>query len=122
MKLKYSAGGRKPLAQSRVIRALRHLNCTDQPGTVGAILRQEPGLTRSSCTTAIAALINDCGLLVRVLPGSVGIRACTLATHAHRAGVNLSDADLRYFTRMENTALIMLSEHEQTKAVITYGA
>ncbi|MCW6054498.1 hypothetical protein [Pseudomonas fragariae (ex Marin et al. 2024)] len=122
MKLKYSAGGRKPLAQARVIRALRHLNCTNQPGTVGAILRLEPTLNRSSCTTAVAALVKDCGLIVHVLPGSAGIRSCTLATHAHRAGASLSETDLRYFTRMENTALLMLSEHEKAKAVLTHGA
>lgn len=119
MKLKYSAGGRKPLAQARVIRALRHLNCTNQPGTVGAILRLEPTLNRSSCTTAVAALVNDCGLIVRVLPGSAGIRACTLATHAHRAGVVLSADDSRFYTRLENTALLMLAEHEQSKTVLS---
>lgn len=122
MKLKYSAGGRKPLAQARVIRALRHLNSMNEPGTVGAILRLEPTLTRSSCTTAVASLVKDCGLIVRVLPGSAGIRTCRLATYAHRVGVTLSDTDLRYYTRMENTALLMLSEHEQSKAVLSHGA
>jgi hypothetical protein len=56
------------------------------------------------------------------LDGAPSINTYTLATYAHRVGVNLSDTDLRYYTKMENTALLMLSEHEQTKAVLTNGA
>jgi hypothetical protein len=122
MKANYLAGGRKPIGQAMIIRALRALNARQEPATAGAIRRQEPSLSRSTLMAGLASLVRTAGLIPNPLDGAPSINTYTLATYAHRVGVNLSDTDLRYYTKMENTALLMLSEHEQTKAVLTNGA
>ncbi|MDG6382355.1 hypothetical protein QCD83_26525 [Pseudomonas savastanoi pv. phaseolicola] len=122
MKANYLAGGRKPVGQAMIIRALRVLNARQEPATAGAIRRQEPSLSRSTLMAGLASLVRTAGLIPMPLDGAPSINTYTLATYSHRAGVKLSDTDLRYYTRMENTALLMLSEHEKAKAVLTHGA
>lgn len=119
MKANYLAGGRKPIGQATIIRALRALNARQEPATAGAIRRQEPGLSRSTLMAGLAALVHTAGLIPRPLDGAPSISTYTLATYAHRVGVTLAEADLKYYTRLENTALLMLSEHEQSKAVLS---
>jgi len=105
--------GRRPIAKARVIRALRTLQAQGQPATLQGILKEEPGLARSSALQALAQLPEEAHLQVRALPGSSTVRQYILATAAQHHGIKLDSDIARAGARAENTLLCILQDHEK---------
>lgn len=112
----YSTDGRPAASLWKVIHALRYLNASGITATPARIHKEEPYIGKSSIQRALAVLVKKYGAVKLPLDDVPSITHYTLATHAHKVGVNYNDADIRYYTKLETIALTNLSTWVQENA------